>query len=154
MITGYDGIVIDADGWAESAIEARRKLRQFQQLNSQNPIQLARYRNPFAVGNYINHPPEGEVPNVIGYAYAFDWKRFPEPLHPFVPHLYKETPKWYHDESVHARTVAMIATRTIHEGEEIYLDYRYNPAFPYPPWYHPVDEEAAKRRWAPTNILF
>jgi hypothetical protein len=44
------------------------------------------------------------------------------------------------------RSVVLIATRRL-QDEEIFLNYRYNPANPVPDWYSPVDIEEAKRRW-------
>lgn len=153
MLTGYDGIVVDAHGWAEEAIELRRKFRQYKNIST-NPPQLLRYRNPFAICNYINHPPKGKKPNVFGYTYCFDKKKFPQELLPYIPHKFKQKPKWYFGETANYRTVVFVSTSHIEPGDELFLDYRFNPKFDYPDWYHPVDEETAARRWAPTRILY
>lgn len=102
--------------------------------------------SPFAVGQTINHPPKGVKPNV-------DWQEF----------LWSEADQevaanrlhrglWYFDPStsevvdmpsptgelrVPLPGVAIVALRDLRVGEELYMNYRFNP--PYPPWYVPVD---------------
>ena len=44
------------------------------------------------------------------------------------------------------RTLALVTTRYV-EDEELFLNYRLNPANGYPPWYSPVDAEEDARRW-------
>jgi len=150
MITGYDGTVVDAHGWIESAINMRRKFRQYANLAVSPPGKFQKYRNPYAICNYINHPPKGESPNVIAFSYDFN-NQFPKELRPFIPHEHFSPPKWYKGGNPDIRTMVLVATKAIPEGTELYLDYRYNPALPYPEWYYPVDEEVAARRWQGIN---
>ena len=44
------------------------------------------------------------------------------------------------------RTLALVTTRAV-QDEELFLNYRLNPANGHPPWYVPVDEEEEERRW-------
>merc|ERR1712137_724680 len=129
-----------AHGWAESAIELRRQIRRHTKVLHEHAsrfAQLKKFRNPFAIGNYINHPPKDTPSNVLSYAYNFDLKTFPEHLKPYIPYRFAEPPKWYYGDSISGRSVALVAAKPVEEGEELFLDYRYNPAFPYPEWYHP-----------------
>ena len=47
---------------------------------------------------------------------------------------------------VRLRGLAFVATREL-QDEELFLNYRLNPANPRPDWYTPVDLEEDKRRW-------
>ena len=49
-------------------------------------------------------------------------------------------------EAVRLRGLAFVATREL-QDEELFLNYRLNPANPRPDWYTPVDLEEDKRRW-------
>ena len=49
-------------------------------------------------------------------------------------------------EAVRLRGLAFVATREL-QDEELFLNYRLNPANPRPDWYMPVDLEEDKRRW-------
>lgn len=44
--------------------------------------------------------------------------------------------------------LALVATRTIRDGEELLQNYRLNPALPRPDWYTSIDPEQERRRWA------
>ena len=46
-----------------------------------------------------------------------------------------------------AKSVLLVATRDIQDGEELFMDYRLSLNQPHPSWYHPVDEEATRRLW-------
>ncbi|CAI5518811.1 unnamed protein product [Closterium sp. Naga37s-1] len=46
------------------------------------------------------------------------------------------------------RTVVLVATDVIKDGEEVFLDYRLNPNANRPDWYVPVDAKAEERRWS------
>jgi hypothetical protein len=137
--------------------------------------ELKKFRNPYGIVNYINHPPEGKQPNVMCFAYDFVDKVptnatsfteetlntgmpppstgtyvLPEYLRPFIPNRFSKknpTARWlYRKENTLMHTVVAIAIRHI-ENEELLLNYRYNPTRPYPSWYSQPDLEEAKRRW-------
>ena len=44
----------------------------------------------------------------------------------------------------------LIASRALHDGEELLLDYRFNPhrRDAWPDWYSECDGDAARRRWS------
>eukprot|EP00924_Labyrinthula_sp_SR-Ha-C_P001260 snap_masked-scaffold_7-processed-gene-18.21-mRNA-1 protein AED:1.00 eAED:1.00 QI:0/-1/0/0/-1/1/1/0/227 len=45
-------------------------------------------------------------------------------------------------------TIALVATQPIKSGEEILVNYRYDPsASSLPDWYHPIDEQTNSRVW-------
>ena len=46
-----------------------------------------------------------------------------------------------------AKTILLVATRDIEDGEELFIDYRLSLNVPHPTWYHVVDEEASRRIW-------
>lgn len=41
----------------------------------------------------------------------------------------------------------LVANETIHDGEELTMDYRLNPNFPTPSWYSPVNVHNVKLRY-------
>ncbi|CEG49169.1 uncharacterized protein PHALS_06948 [Plasmopara halstedii] len=108
-------------------------------------------RNPLAVAHKINHPPKGISPNVIGFAFEFPQnepfteKEFDE----LIPNAFVQEPSRL--SMFGKRTIvhglAFIATANIADGEEILLNYRYNPDRPLPDWYTPVDVESDRAMW-------
>jgi hypothetical protein len=45
--------------------------------------------------------------------------------------------------------LAFISTAEIEDGEELFLNYRYNPDNALPDWYTSVDAEADRKMWNP-----
>eukprot|EP00798_Chlamydomonas_sp_ICE-L_P021314 gene21314-28245_t len=162
-------------------------------------LPLLEQRHPFALGHMINHPAEGQEPNVLEVAYNFapaankeggqdiSWLRAYLPTVPFIPpeafeaYMVKdeeEAEGWWGkkkapraEESSLApeleqlllrasallppqgaaspsQGLALVATRTIQDGEELLQNYRLNPYQEQPDWYHSVNPEQAYRRWA------
>lgn len=121
--------------------------------------------NYFAVGHKINHPPRGAAPNVV--ACPLDLTRgFMERMdaqgaafRSYVPNRFHESPELMADwqwkmylveRDVEVPTVAFVATRDIADGEELFLNYRYNPDVEIgsvPEWYHHVNVEEDRMRW-------
>ena len=102
------------------------------------------FRNPFAIGSFVNHPPPGVLPNVL--AVPFEFRRNAA----FVPHRVASSRRPLHLLDDFAETVpslVLIAARNVAD-EELFLNYRLNPALPYPDWYWQPDPEEAQRRWA------
>eukprot|EP00466_Bigelowiella_natans_P000570 jgi/Bigna1/84977/estExt_fgenesh1_pg.C_10522 len=106
---------------------------------------LASKKNPYAVGQYINHPQEQGMQNVQQLAFDFPTD-FAHHLRPYIPTKLISSNFIGFGHRELASTIVYIATRDI-EDEEIFVDYRLNPSLPYPEWYLPIDEEAARKRW-------
>ena len=132
---------------------------------------------PLCVAHRVNHPPPGTLPNVMPAAFTFD-EGVPSGLLPLLPNIsYTSTPLPMLEEAGATRrklltellaenirdavedfkedvagatlpALALVATRKITDGEELYLNYRYNPANPLPAWYAPVDPAEDSRRWS------
>ncbi|TDH65210.1 uncharacterized protein CCR75_001528 [Bremia lactucae] len=108
-------------------------------------------RNPLAVAHKINHPPKGTPPNVIGFAFEFpcegpfSWKKYDE----LIPNSFVQEPSRLSmlGKRTIVHSLAFIATADIADGEELFLNYRYNPDRPLPEWYTSVDEESDRAMW-------
>ena len=167
LISRYDGIVIDGKHWSDQSIKIRRK---FKQLQNFHPIvmknlekgegnfdEISKYRNPFGIGNYINHPPPKVLPNVLCYAFDLKFQDYPEEFFQYFPYKYVNESRsssilYPDDGEVAFRALIVILTKNV-ENEELYLNYRFNPSNPYPPWYFQPDLEEAKRRWGKIGFL-
>ncbi len=135
VIQRYDGVTINAR-WGST---------------SEQP-------NYFAVGHKINHPPKGLSPNVLVCPFDFP-VRLASDFPKLVPNAaFKDdgvTPSWWwllaEEKPLAVHSMLFVAAREIRPGEELLVNYRFNPALPLPAWYHPVDAEEDQRRWAPSN---
>ncbi len=179
ILSRYDGTTIDGRDWDLEAdienelrserIESGADVMANEDLVAERARVLCRYRNPFGIGNYINHPPliegattededgrlhpKAEMPNVIRFDYDCSIQE-PELLH-YLPNRDASTKTWtwgnIYDNGF-PKTVAMIASRNIVD-EELYFNYRFNPANAYPEWYGQPDYEEARRRWAKVDYF-
>ncbi|KAJ7560918.1 hypothetical protein O6H91_03G006100 [Diphasiastrum complanatum] len=146
-----------------------------QQINSVSKGEIIERRNPLAVAHFANHPPKGELPNVMVCSYDF----FDEDINvrPYIPNvlfadeedgdMQRRGMIWVNEgrksrsvvqgtlhEDVRLRrshsllrALVLVATREI-KDEEILLNYRLSNQKKRPSWYHAVDEEEDKRRWS------
>ncbi|EGC32328.1 hypothetical protein DICPUDRAFT_81815 [Dictyostelium purpureum] len=146
MMSRYDGTIIDGRSWNKKCDELTLKSKMFKEIGTNvKPTDILCYRNPFAIGNFINHPPADDQPNVI--AYAFNYRRgFPDHLVHYIPNRTITENQYFSDNSVIRRGVVLIAFKPI-INSELFLNYRFNPDLPYPDWYTQPDLEEAKRRW-------
>mmetsp|Transcript_12985 Transcript_12985/g.31810 ORF Transcript_12985/g.31810 Transcript_12985/m.31810 type:complete len:319 (+) Transcript_12985:138-1094(+) len=112
-----------------------------------NQRKLATSPNPYAIAHCVNHP-SAEIgqANVQQLMYDFT-EEFPNHLRPYIPNRLISANFVGFGHDALASTMVYIAVRDI-EDEEIFVDYRLNPAMGYPEWYTPVDEGAAARRWS------
>ena len=132
LMARYDGMIVDGIYGAGDREESR-------------DIEL------YALGEIINHPNKGELPNV--YTAQF---RYPEGLDhemaAYIPTRYRheKSLSWLPSlvNSNAMPGIAMIAARDIGDGEELLLNYRLNPSGELPDWYHQVDKEEDARRWS------
>ncbi|ERN09431.1 uncharacterized protein LOC18437584 [Amborella trichopoda] len=123
-------------------------------------------RNPLARGHYVNHPAKDFEPNVMVCPYDFPFGE--NGMRVYIPNLVfggeegenKRNMRRYGSfwlrmgkaEDAEAgvllfKTLVLVSTRRISDGEEVLLNYRLSNAKRRPAWYQPVDEEEDKRRW-------
>ncbi|TMW60595.1 hypothetical protein Poli38472_000637 [Pythium oligandrum] len=108
-------------------------------------------RNPLAVAHKINHPPAGSSPNVMPFSYDFPPEEpFTDPdYQQFIPNSFVEMPSrismFGKRALVHG--LAFITTADIEDGEELFLNYRYNPDNELPEWYTSVDADSDRAMW-------
>lgn len=79
---------------------------------------------------------------------------FPKSLGPSllekVPNQYFRVPPFYEElrwPRPAMRGYVFVAVENIEKGEEILVDYRFNPRAALPDWYVPVNKEETDRRW-------
>jgi len=116
------------------------------------PDNMKKYRNPFGIGNYINHPPPGSQSNVFALQYDAasdrkDMSSIPSNLLHYMPNQMPDPTKFDFLNCNFVPSLIMLATRHI-EDEELFLNYRFKPGIPLPGWYTQPDEEEAKQRWS------
>eukprot|EP01133_Synstelium_polycarpum_P005716 gene5716-6609_t len=152
MIARYDGTVIDGRAWLRRAEIAATRPQMFAATGATTDAanSMRKFRNPFALGPFINHPSLGQRPNVIGIGHNF-MHTFPDPLKPYIPNQEQTRNKLLSDQNVYLRSFLVMAYEPLKDCE-LLLNYRFNPDnAPYPSWYHQPDEEEAKRRWGETE---
>ena len=130
--------------------------------------------HPFAVGHKCNHPPKGSLPNVIKC--PFWWKPIP-PVNVIFQGISEKNDKDDEDSEQSSssfidrsslverireelgfssttdsngmiRGLGFVSTREILSGEELFVNYRYNPKSTLPEWYHAVDSKEDEARWS------
>mmetsp|Transcript_16094 Transcript_16094/g.15452 ORF Transcript_16094/g.15452 Transcript_16094/m.15452 type:complete len:347 (-) Transcript_16094:52-1092(-) len=111
--------------------------------------------NPYAFGHKINHVPEGVIPNcmIAPFDYLNDPLNidcFPLNLRHHIPNLWIKPPTFFGtpDRSACMHSLVFLASRPLKDNEELFVDYRLNPAYPHlPPWYVPYEPQEAERRF-------
>jgi hypothetical protein len=88
LVGRYDGVVLDGRMWDRLAEQMHRELRNLQyaagtctpcgrvrdRLTGVTPLaSLNKFRNPFAVANYMNHPPRDQLQCVNAFLYQYDY---------------------------------------------------------------------------------
>lgn len=177
LIWRYDGVVIDGKVAVESTAQGDEESVEEEEeeedhhASQQHELVLHRY----AHAHRANHPPRGSHPNSIPFMVNIPTTRDFAPLRSHIPNtLYPfSTPSAFDrllNLGVRQRVpstaafqggpqslpcLALIATRDLCD-EEVFMNYRYNPAAPsIPDWYHDCDPESTRRRWAGAGrILF
>lgn len=152
MISRYDDAIVDGRHWDRKQEVATRKSLQYEHLNIKSKS-LEKFRNPYGIGQYVNHPAPGAQPNLMSYSYDFPVE-FPDDLAAYIPNEYFEQPKGIaRRPGIIMHAVILVAIRKIEAGEELLLNYRFNPANPYPDWYTQPNLEDAERRWGTIKVL-
>lgn len=155
IISRYDGVAIDGRDWDAAADDAAvaAATRAMARGTTDAPRLPRQYCNPYGIGQFVNHPPPQTAPNVMAVPF-----RFAGALEtPYVPHVLATVRPlhMYVDERsmTGVPSIVLMAARNL-ANEELFLNYRFNPANPMPDWYWQPDEEAAERRWARQPLLF
>lgn len=114
--------------------------------------------NPLAVGEMINHPPNGSPANVMGWPVDLDLVgRGNEYIAPNTFALRPEGEQ--RPGAPSSYTVVMVAAQTLHPGDELYLDYGCELLEPdeIPVWFAPAtlrgDANAEDPRVAPALAI-
>eukprot|EP00325_Prymnesiales_sp_UTEX-LB-985_P020180 CAMPEP_0174750136 /NCGR_PEP_ID=MMETSP1094-20130205/97103_1 /TAXON_ID=156173 /ORGANISM="Chrysochromulina brevifilum, Strain UTEX LB 985" /LENGTH=226 /DNA_ID=CAMNT_0015955443 /DNA_START=54 /DNA_END=734 /DNA_ORIENTATION=- len=86
------------------------------------------------VGNKVNHPPKGRLPNV--FVQPFDLRPGEhQALHPYLPVVNFRPPA---AGEPCKSTAVLVASRDLSDGEELFLNYKLRPEGPLASWYSPV----------------
>jgi len=123
--------------------------------------------HPYAVAHKCNHPPKGALPNVMKCPFWWDIDQKVN-----VRFLgYPQTDEEKEEENDGADAVKIldrvridlglkeaaepklkglgfVTLREIQKGEELFVNYRFNPKIPKPDWYFPVDVKEDEARWS------
>lgn len=155
----YEGVYLDGKGWLPAQWSGHPLL-----ANEARPVM---HKNRMAVGNLLNHPPKGMLPNCVPIAFRWpSWQELGESSPAFwarlIPHVgmrdgrivrtasgdttLPDSEKVWFPPFPHMG-LAFIALQTVHPGSELYLNYRLHPRrdseglAEFPSWYSPVDED-------------
>lgn len=118
--------------------------------------------NSYALGQYMTHPPKGEVSNILPLSLDLGKNVIHQKLVPYIPNQYFPSREQFNQTHIDFRLgtdnsttlmkmVVMIATKDI-ENEEIFVDYRLDPDSPCPDWYHVVDPKELRKFHRKTGI--
>jgi len=159
MINRYDDVVIDGKNWALRAYHSLKQIQQFEMARGEAESSVLdfgalKFRNQFGVGNYINHPPKDVLPNVAICGIDFYDKDLKNSHKHLLPNFFAQKHGFFDfpQEDLFMKSIVIVAKRSIVD-EELFLNYRFNPRFPYPDWYYQPNEEEARRRWSRRTIL-
>jgi hypothetical protein len=113
------------------------------------------FRNPYALGHMVNHPPPSSEPNVKfvdldlhlraqdstqtssieetqQHVLSID---IPCEFRRFIPNVYFRSSS---KEVTLIQTLGLISLRELHDGDELLVDYRFHPnSLQVPEWYRP-----------------
>eukprot|EP01114_Cavostelium_apophysatum_P020672 TRINITY_DN6995_c0_g1_i1.p2 TRINITY_DN6995_c0_g1~~TRINITY_DN6995_c0_g1_i1.p2 ORF type:complete len:480 (-),score=141.87 TRINITY_DN6995_c0_g1_i1:1848-3287(-) len=179
LISSYDGLIFDAKNWYFQALQGQENIASLKRklLIKQNLIAasnesekkeidalkeediqwqlqgLNRFMNPFGNGSFINHPPPHRKPNVQVIPYDFSATLYSNILQSYIPNELFEKVDIFENKQNVMNSLAVIASRHLYD-EELFLNYRLNPEFDYPPWYVQPDLEEAQRRWNTKTSMF
>lgn len=145
LVTRYDGTIvdgrIDASTLLEPGVPPGFVLEQGDERAA-----LATRPNAFALGHMANHPPPGVVPNVAACPLDVPLGALPQQLVAYLPNKLWQPPGTFNklygqnDYLFLVRGVVLVALRDVAAGEELLVDYRFNPGRATPEWYTPCPE--------------
>ena len=124
-----DGVLIDGREDGPS-----RQIREMAKMRDQASGAQASETSSFSVGNKVNHPPPGSLPNVLVFPFDLRPEEEEADLRKFFP-VWAFRPPAAGEPQV--QTVVLAAKRAL-KDEELLLDYKLGAQGPLEPWYHPV----------------
>eukprot|EP00439_Symbiodinium_sp_Y106_P024326 s6809_g2.t5 len=152
----YNGVYLDGKGWLPAHWRDHHLL--------QGESRAIWHGNRLAVGNLLNHPPAGILPNCIPMAFRWPtWSELgeenPALWARLLPHVFMRQGQVVQtasgrkdDEAVKFPAwpymgMAFITVLEARPGEELFWNYRLHPrdgqgSQKFPTWYSPVDEDA------------
>lgn len=159
----YEGVSMDGAGWLPMQFRDAPALRG-------QPKTTLWHANRLAMGNLCNHPPRGQLPNLVPMAFRWPtWQELGQPSLALwarlVPHVVMDNGQVVRTASGERREpekgedrvwfppwphmgMALVTIRNVEAGDELFWNYRLHPradcpgAVDYPPWYTPVDDAA------------
>lgn len=167
LASRFDSSIVDSKPWGEGNQGGGQKWPLWQRTPAERCLCLLEGRNPFALGHFANHPGPEDAPNVM--LAAVDFAPLPEEDQWVRGYLPCITHQQHGDADVvcqpggnpeaastaaaaavagsGAGCLALIALQDLSD-EELLLNYRLSPGMSRPDWFHSVDEDEDRRRWA------
>ncbi|KAL6062078.1 hypothetical protein QOT17_009420 [Balamuthia mandrillaris] len=171
-----DNLLVDGREWerlnmrirnGEDPLDVLGHERRSSAIDTDSTTALLKFRNPFAIGQYINHAPGERRPNAMCYQFDFTSKApLSKELLAYAPNIYSSPPSLFdrvilggggplsllsllsQKNNLLRQGAIVIATSHIRD-EEVFLNYGLNPNNEeWPEWYVDPDPEATKRLWA------
>jgi len=173
MLTNeYEGVYIDGQGWLPMSLRGHAALGGGGSSDVGGAAEQTLWHgNRLGIGNLLNHPPQGVLPNCVPMIFRWPtWKDLgedsPARWARLIPHVVVRNgsvvrtasgetaaalapgqekvwfPAWPHFG------FALFSVRTLHSGDELFWNYRLHARdgrSGYPKWYSPVDEEQFER---------
>jgi len=103
--------------------DSRQKNAAVAYPDHQGDVARIRSQNPHAVGEMVNHPPEGRTANVMGWPVDLDFSKG-EAYMRAAPNAYGLRPDGAASPGAPCPyTVVMVAAETLRPGDELWLDY-------------------------------
>ena len=105
--------------------------------------------NPYALAHLVNHVPKDSLPNVFQFRYDFPndplgFSGFPISLRKFIPNSWAKKPTLIGtpDRSALIKSMVLIASRPLKNGDELLMDYRLKgePNL-FPAWYQAFEKD-------------
>jgi hypothetical protein len=126
FLVRYDNFWIDSESHLAYPLRMNKSL---DELNSDGfawDIIEPEYLNPYSLGHKINHPPPGTSENVMMLDFDIPYTWFPSEYRQHLPYIENIKYSTYNQSRLRKnvlRTVAVVASRFIENGEELYSNY-------------------------------
>jgi len=147
-------------GHLADADAARRFVLRYDDTVIDTCDELPGVDNPYAMAQYVRHPPVGIVPNVMRLQYDVMDDDSPIPLTPLPKELRQYVPNQWGaaktmansfvnmaEQGIVMKCCVLVANRELLD-EELFVDHQLNPFGPRPEWYTPINQEADELLWS------